>query len=367
VNRRLLLFAAILALAVHAVAAGDDPFAAALEKHMPGLLARSRVPGAVVSYITDGSVAWTKAFGLANLQNGAPMQPDMVFNHASDAKPLTAWGVMRLVEQGKVELDAPANRYLKRWQLRSTEFNPDEVTLRRLLSHTAGLTIHGYADYEQGAPLPSLVEVLEGKNQGNGPCIIKWQPGSKSEYSGGGFVILQMIIEDVSGESFAAFMRREVVKPLGLSSLEWVWTPELIRRAATPYDERQKDVGYRQLACQAIGSMNCTVSDFATFMAATVPGPNDEPPGRGLLKPQTIAQMSEDQPNAVGSGLGYGVGGFKGERFLTHSGANIGWTAFFIIAVNRREGFVIANNSSLGSSLNEEVRKLWAEIFLAAK
>jgi len=293
------------------------------------------------------------------------MRSDMVFNHASDAKPLAGWGVMRLVEQEKVELDAPANRYLKRWQIRSTEFNPDEVTLRRLLSHSAGLTVHGYADYEEGAPLPSLVEVLEGKNQGDGAVVIKWQPGSKSEYSGGGFVILQMIIEDVSGESFAAFMHREVVKPLGLSSLEWVWTPELKRRAATPYDDQQKDVGYRQLACQAIGSMNCTVSDFATFMAAAVAGPKREPPGRGVLKPESIAQMIKDQPNAVGSGLGYGVGGFKGERFLTHAGANKGWTAYFIMAINQREGFVIANNSSVGSSLNEEVRKLWAEVFLS--
>ena len=89
------------------------------------------------------------------------MRPDMVFNHGSNGKVLTMWGIMRLVEQGGVELDAPANRYLKRWQLRSSQFDPAGVTIRRLLSHTAGLTVHGFLDYDQRRRLPSLVEILE--------------------------------------------------------------------------------------------------------------------------------------------------------------------------------------------------------------
>jgi CubicO group peptidase (beta-lactamase class C family) len=218
----------------------DDPFAGTLQERMPALLASNQVPGAVVSYIKNGEVAWTKVFGLADLRTSAPMRPDMVFNHGSDGKVLTAWAMMRLVESGKVELDAPANRYLKRWQIRSTKFDANAVTLRRLISHTAGLTVHGYKDYEQGVPLPTLVEVLEGKNQNDGAVIIKWEPGTTNVYSGGGFVIAQMIIEDVSGEPFAEFLRREVAKPLGLSGLEWVWTPQLESRAPTPYKERSR-------------------------------------------------------------------------------------------------------------------------------
>jgi CubicO group peptidase (beta-lactamase class C family) len=95
----------------------NDSFAVALQERMPGLLASNRVPGAVVSCIKNGEVAWTKAFGIADLKTGAPMRPDMVFNHGSDGKVMTAWAMMRLVEAGKVELDAPANRYLKRWQI----------------------------------------------------------------------------------------------------------------------------------------------------------------------------------------------------------------------------------------------------------
>jgi CubicO group peptidase (beta-lactamase class C family) len=323
----------------------EDCFAVAMQEHMPGLLASNQVPGAVVSYIKNGEVAWTKAFGVANLQTGTPMRPDMVFNHGSNGKVMTAWALMRLVEAGKVELNAPVNRYLKRWQLRSTRFDPDGVTPGRLLNHTAGLTVHGFADYEQGATLPSLVDVLEGKNQNDGAVYIDREPGSTTKYSGGGYVIAQMIIEDVSGEPFAAFMEREVAKPLGLSSLGWVWTAQLERRAPTPYDYGGNPVGYRQLASQAIGSEICTVPDFARFVAATVSGPGGEPPGRGVLKRETISTLLET---------------FKVEKVLGHSGANPGWYAHFRLDIERREGFVIANNSSRGGRVNESVAKLWS-------
>ncbi len=340
----------------------EDHFAVALQERMPALLASNKVPGAVVSCIKNGEVVWTKAFGLADLRTSSPMRPNMVFNHGSDGKVLTAWAMMRLVEAGKVELDAPANRYLKRWQIRSTRFDPNGVTPRRLISHTAGLTVHGFKDYEQGVRLPSLVEVLEGKNQDDSAVFINWEPGTTNVYSGGGFVIAQMIIEDVSGKPFAEFMRREVAKPLGLSSLEWVWSHRLERRAPTPYDDEQKEVGYRQLAAQAIGSEICTVPDFARFVAAAVAGPRNEPPGRGVLKPETISTMLQSQPNMPQStGLGYGFGSAKGEKFLRHSGANAGWNATFLISPDRRDGFVIASNSSRGWAVNDAVAKLWAK------
>jgi CubicO group peptidase (beta-lactamase class C family) len=351
----------------------DDPFARALDERMPALLAKYRVPGSVVSCITNGDVAWTKAFGLANLKTGAPMRPDMIFNHGSNGKVLTMWAIMRLVEQGKVELDAPANRYLKRWQLRSSQFDPAGVTIRRMLSHTAGLTVHGFLDYDQRRRLPSLVEILEGKNQiqlfgeVNGPVFIQWRPGSTNVYSGGGFVLLQMIIEDVTGEPFAAFMHREVAAPLGLGRLEWVWTRELESAAPMPYGELQEEISYRQLGCQSIGSELCSVPDFARFVAAAAIGPHGEPAGREILKPETITTMLAPLP----AGIGYGfsvtnidgvqpvVGGDYPATSMMHHGGNPGWTAHFLIDTLRRQGFVVANNSSLGFQLDIAVQKLW--------
>jgi CubicO group peptidase (beta-lactamase class C family) len=327
---------------------------------MPALLQRYRVPGAVVAYVHDGTVVWTKAFGLADVDTGAPMQPEMIFNHGSDGKVLTAWGIMRLVEQGALDLDAPVNRYLKRWQVPSAGFDPDDVTLRRLLSHTGGLTVRGFSDYSPRRVLPTLVQMLEGQNQMDGAVTLAWQPGTRFEYSGGGFAVLQMVIEDVTGEPFAAFMQREVTGPLGLSSLGWTWTPELAAHAPTPYGLSQEPLEYRQLASQAIGSEVSTVPDFARFVAAAVTGPDGEPAGRGVLQPETVGQMTSAQPatNAT-AGLGYGLGASGAGRLLMHFGSNPGWNAHFVLSTQRREGFAIANNSIHGHPLNLAVHFLW--------
>ena len=327
---------------------------------MPELLAEYQVPGAVVAYIRNGDVAWTQAYGLADVANQKPMRADMIFNHGSDGKVLTAWGVMRLVEQGRVDLDAPVNAYLKRWQLQSTQFDPNDVTPRRLLSHTAGLTVHGFNDYGPRRTLPGLVDVLDGRNQLDGAVVIGSQPGTRFEYSGGGFVVLQMMIEDVTGEPFAVFMERGITGPLGLSSLRWTWTPELSAQAPTPYGLLGEPLEYRQLASQAIGSEVSTVADFARFVAAAVDGPGGEPAGRGVLQPATVQQMLEIQPNTNGTaGLAYGIGSGGGGKLLMHFGSNPGWNAHFVISPDRREGFVIANNSMRGDPLDLAVHYLW--------
>ena len=346
-----------LALPVHA---SVSDFAEQLQRKMPSLLSQYNVPGAEIACIHNGDVAWTQAYGALNAHTNAPLHTDLVFNFGSCGKVLTAWGIMRLVEEGKINLDAPANRYIKRYQIRSTQFDPNEVTIRRLLSHTAGLTVHGFSDYPEGDQLPSLIEMLNGKNQSDGSVYIKWRPGSRMQYSGGGFVILQLIIEDVTGKSFANFMEQEVAKPLGITSLRWAWNPESIHRAAIPYDSNNQPVGYRQLACQAIGSEVATVSDFALFVAAAIEGPNGEPVGRGVLKPQTVQQMLQAQANTRGTvGLGYGLQSILGERVALHSGGNPGWRALFLLDLKRREGFVFASSSSNGSPLASAIGMLW--------
>jgi len=335
-------------------------FAARMEAQMPALLDQYGVPGAVAAYIQGGEVLWTRAYGVADQRSGEPMQPDMIFNFGSCGKVLTAWGVMRLVEQGKISLDAPANQYLKRWQIESSQFDPRGVTIRRLLSHTAGLTVHGFSDYSPRRRLPSLEQVLEGANQRDGRVVIQWQPGTRYEYSGGGFVILEMIIEDVTGESFETFMEREVTGPLGMTSLQWDWTPELARRAPIPYGPQNEPVGYRLLASKAIGSEVGTVTDFARFVAAAASGPHGEPAGRGVLLPETVRQMTAAQPATGGTaGLAYGIVPLGGDTLLMHFGANPGWNAFFTLSLERGEGLVVATNSSYGFELNTAIQGLW--------
>ncbi|HET7377616.1 MAG TPA: serine hydrolase domain-containing protein, partial [Anaerolineae bacterium] len=170
--RLLCLLATVISttmLTVPVAATASDPFAAALDDKMPGWLSTYDVPGAVVSYIEDGAVAWTRAYGVKDATTQAPMTPEAIFNHGSNGKTLTAWGVMHLVEEGRIELDAPAEKYLKRWHFPPSQFDVNQVTIRRLLSHTAGLGVHGYPQYDLRRPLPALEQVLSGQNQDQPP------------------------------------------------------------------------------------------------------------------------------------------------------------------------------------------------------
>ena len=157
-----------------------------------------------------------------------PVTPDTVFQVGSISKPVTAWGVMRLVQQGKLDLDAPVDRYLTRWHLPPSPFDADGVTIRRLLSHSAGLNSQDYSPIAT-RPLPSLEQSLSGESggvnarRGSDDVRITMAPGQQHSYSNGGYTLLQLAIEEVTGEPFARYMQREVLDPLGMTHSSFTW------------------------------------------------------------------------------------------------------------------------------------------------
>jgi CubicO group peptidase (beta-lactamase class C family) len=347
-----------------AAQAADDAggFAAELDARMAGWLEQYGVPGAIVAYIEDGAVQWVNAYGVADRRSGAPMQPDMAMEFGSAGKAVAAWGVMRLVEQGKVALDEPANRYLARWQIPAAS-DGGAVTVRQLLTHTSGLQPKGYAGYKLNRPLPTLVEVLEGRNQGDGPVRFAGEPGAAAD-TGADFAVLQLLIEDVSGLPFADFMAQEITGPLGLESFAWAWSPGQQADAATPHGMYGERVPYQNLAAPAVGGEIASVGDFAAWLAAAVDAPDGEPPGRGVLQPATVAQMIALQAPENSMGLGYGVAMLDGDVWLNHAGSNQGWSALFGLALGARSGFVVATNSDYGGPLTWSVANLWANTTL---
>jgi CubicO group peptidase (beta-lactamase class C family) len=353
-----------------------DRFAALLDERMPALLERYGVSGSVVAVIEDGDVAGTAAYGLADVSTGSAMRSDMVLEFGSCGKVITAWAVMRLVEDGKVDLDAPVDDYLARWQVGTRTEDAEEVTVGRLLSHTAGLNMHGYVDHSlRRVHPPDLVGTLTGVRplEGLGETVntgrlslgtveLVQEPGSGYRYSGAGYGLLQLLIEDVTGEPFASFVQREITDPLGASSLRWVWTSELQERAPTPYSDEGRPVEYRQLSMHGIGSEIGTVADFARVVAAAVGGPAGEPAGRGVLRPDTVARMLAPWWEAgFDRSLAYPLGQIDGARTVWHSGANTGWMAYFVLDVTRREGFVIASPSNRADPLHRTVFDLWLD------
>jgi CubicO group peptidase (beta-lactamase class C family) len=257
--------------------------------------------------LEDGTVR-----GVHGASVGDPVNADTLFQAASLSKWVTAWGVMALADQGKIDLDAPVGRYLKRWSLPPSEFDNNQVTARRLLSHTSGLTDGlGYAGFAPGKPVQSLVESLNATADVSpgvsGAVKVGREPGSGWQYSGGGYAILQLLIEDVSGESFDAYMKRAIFQPLGMTRSTFDWSPSKDSRLAAFYDTESRPATHYRFAAVAATSLYTSASDLARFLQAQVPGPEGEPAGRAVLRPETIDQMWRPHASQYGKDI-WGLG-----------------------------------------------------------
>ena len=242
---------------------------------------------------------------------GEPVDADTLFQVASLSKWITAFGVMHLVDAGKLDLDAPVSTYLRRWSLPPSEFANNEVTVRRLLSHTAGLTDDlGYAGFVPGAPVQqleaSLTRASDASPGKDGRVRVGLKPGSEWRYSGGGYTLLQLLIEEASGEPFADYMRRAVFLPLGMTRSTFVVDANTANVAAM-YNVDGKPATHFKFTALAATSLYTSAADMTRFVQAQLVGPNGEPPGRGLIKPSTLNLMRQPHASTMGADI-WGLG-----------------------------------------------------------
>ena len=339
-----------------------------LDALVPALLQRYAVPGASVAVVHGGEVVWAQGYGLADKTQGRTVTPDTIFQVASISKPVTVWGVMRLVETGKLELDAPVERYLTRWHLPPSEYDVNGVTIRRLLSHSAGLSLHGYPGHDPAQPLPSIEASLSGDN--GGPVALTMPPGAQFSYSGGGYTLLQLTIEEVTGETFAAYMQRTVLGPLGMEHSAFEWTPATAAAAATGYGvDGQPQPAYIWTEKAAAG-LYTTAPDLARWVAAAMPGPGSAPAGRGVLQPATLETMFAPAIAVTGAeatvgedayGLGYALEAKERGLMVSHGGSNQGWLTYFAALPGSGEGLVVLTNSDRSAPLTADVLTAWAD------
>ena len=160
-----------------------DQFVKELDQKIPQLLNDFIVPGTAIAIIENGQIILQKGYGYSNMDKESKVTSTTGFNIGSISKTIAAWGVMKLVQKGKIDLDSPAEKYLTRWHLPNSEFDSDKVTIRRLLSHTAGLSLHGYPGWSPTDDLPTIEESLNGKNNGPGRVEMIMEPGTKWKYS----------------------------------------------------------------------------------------------------------------------------------------------------------------------------------------
>jgi CubicO group peptidase (beta-lactamase class C family) len=214
---------------------------ATLDRKLPAAVGR-RVPAVQVALVEGGRIVYEKAFGLADRESGRKADASTLFQVASISKSVTAWGALRLAQEGRLDLDAPVMAQEGRWKLPPSSFDAGGVTPRRLLSHTAGLAAFGFPGVSPDQRLPSLEESLSGNNEGKGrrepsrELRLVAAPGSAFSYTGGGYTLLQLLIEERSGQDFAAYMRDSVLLPSGMASSSFDYSPAMAPVLASPYD-----------------------------------------------------------------------------------------------------------------------------------
>ena len=201
------------------VAATSSPGPDAIDDVVRAEMQKRQIPGLSLAIIQDGKIVKAKGYGVTEKGGEAPVTASTLFQAGSISKSVAALGALRLVEQGKLALDEDVNAKLITWKVPENEFTREKkVTLRGLLSHTAGLTVHGFPGYATDEPVPTLVQVLDGEKPANTPPIrVDILPGSKWRYSGGGYTVMQQMMIDVTGKPFPQFMQEAVLGPLGMN------------------------------------------------------------------------------------------------------------------------------------------------------
>lgn len=326
-----------------------DDFIEQLDTMLPELVQKYRVPGVAVALVHNADVVWTQGYGLANEDAGTPVTAETVFQVASISKSISAWGVMQLVENGKIDLDAPVEQYLASWRIPPSEFDTRGVTVRRLLSHSAGIASWNFPGTPIEETPPTLVELLSGTDT-NDAVHLNRQPGERGIYTNAGYLILQLLVEEVTGQSFADYIRGAVLDPLGMQHSAYRWLPELQPTLAIGYQISGKPTELRSYP-EAAGGLYTTAADLATWLAAGMSGPQGESAGRNVLQPQTVVLMVTPVPvsQSNNNGLGYVIENLpSGMRMVLHSGEVLGWRGQYNALPDQGDGIVVLTNSDAG-------------------
>ena len=324
-----------------------------LEARMKAL----HVPSVSIAVIDAGRTVWARGFGVMEAGSSDTVTSETLFQAQSISKSVSATAALRLIDAGMISLDQAINKHLKSWKLPENEFTRQrKVTLRGILSHSAGITVSGFPGYRLGDSIPSLVQILEGTSPANTPPIrIDTIPGSISRYSGGGYTVMQQLLQDMTGESFPALMNRLVLKPcnMELSTFEQPLPRFLWSQAACGHDAAGRPMKgcwpiQPEMAAAGLWTTPTDLAKWVLMIARAYEGlPNS------LISKSTVTEMLTIQKTPFGLGLVLNEGDTTFS--FGHSGANLGFRAEFLYFPVVRKGAVVMTNADLGGYLIGEI------------
>lgn len=312
------------------------------------------VPGMSIAVIENYEVAWTKTYGVTNKNTKNPVTENTLFQAASISKPVSAYAALSFVEVGKLTLDKNINEHLTSWQLPENEITElKKVTLQNILSHTAGLTVHGFWGYSPGLEVPTLLQLLDGTKPANSDAIrVDKTPDLNFRYSGGGYCVMQQTMIDIADKNYPQIMHDQVLGPLGMtkSTFAQPLTGEQLKLAATGYipngnmtkGERHT---YPEMAAAGLWTNAPELAKFVIDLQQTLKGKSKKVLSQEMAR-KMVAPVFEDF---------IGLGIFIRDGHFTHGGWNEGFSSNMIGHIEKGYGIVVMINANQPDFLDEVI------------
>ena len=315
------------------------------------------IPGIGIAVAEDGEVAWAAGYGSAEVGTDRTVDADTLFQGASISKVVNAFAAMQQVQAGTLDLDTDINQYLTSWRLPENELTRRHpVTLRGILSHSAGLTVHGFGGIQYGKPIPTLVQIITGEADGYRAVEVDIPPGSEQRYSGGGTCVAQLILEDVTGRTFAELVEENIFGPLGLARSTFedrLPDDPTLENYSAEHDEQGElaEGRWGMYPTKAAGGLWTTPSEYLRFLAEIRRAWH----GRSELLSQEIARtMLTRQPGGAFA-LGPRVVNDGALMRIQHGGSNQGFQCDAQMYIDSGKGAVVMTNGAGGMPLYWEV------------
>lgn len=319
-------------------------------------MARYHVRGLSIAVIRDYQIEWARGYGWADVEARRPATAATLFEPGSISKAINAAGVLALARNGRVDLHTDINRYLRTWKFPYGMLSKGSpITLAALLSHTAGLSVRGFLGYNLGDSLPSVPEILDGVHPArNEPVRSLFPAGVRYQYSGGGTMVAQQVVMDVTRQPYATFMREHVLEPLGMTSSSFAQPPaaSIAALLATGYNTLGYPVSGRfpVMAEQAAAGLWTSTVDLARFLIDIQRALRGD--SATFVTPAHARLMST--PALKGApGLGLFVIDTAGVRYIEHGAGNVGMSGEMIASAAGGLGVVILQNGESGELLQE--------------
>ncbi|WP_291842885.1 serine hydrolase domain-containing protein [Maricaulis sp.] len=323
-------------------------------------MAHYGVPGVAIAIIADGDIVLATGYGVLQAGGSNPVTADTVFSAGSVSKVATASLILHLVAQGELDLDRDVRAQLTRWQLPAErDMSPEApVTLRALLSHTAGFNLHGFADFQPGEALPTTVQTLDGKAPAtHAPLAREHAPATRYRYSGGGYTMVQLLVSDVLERPFQEAAAAHLFAPLGLDRSSFANPlPQAHGNIARAHDRLGAPAalprGYEAMPEAAASGLWTSAHDLGRLVTMLMADYHGQ--GRYLPQPLAIEMLTRVAPGE--HGLGPRVTGLAQDFFFHHGGANNSYQTWIEGHPQSGEGLVILTNGARGRALINEIR-----------